>query len=127
MDKTNRALIGVEDNAEAIRALRSRVNDNAEALKELTDGKINITVVDAKYDSSTGVGTFGKFVFLGTVIAMFECGNVTRTFALNNSTIGTGVGSFMYVVKDLNVGEFKFRPYDPAMRLVLIGDSVIKV
>lgn len=135
MDKINRALYGVEDNAEAIRALRmsmqgveARVQDVASELEQVKDGaqnKTEILCVNGKYKyvGNKTYSTFGKFRIDGRTILVLAPGDITgHIINFNGTEVFNGIGTLVYVLES-GEGELFISPSATSPRVLLIGEA----
>ena len=134
MEKTNRALIGVEDNAEAIRGLRARVEDSAQAISaiklrlESAEGegsklKVAHEIGQYKVLSSKAHSVFGTYKINGPTVFIIATGDTsTHQLYFNNNMVLNSIGPLMC---ELESGEGELRLYPSASlpRAVIIGDA----
>ena len=132
MDKTSRALIGVEDNAEDIRALKARMQENADALNdriESVEVKLEKIKIIYKTGQSKPLGTntytsFGKYRIDGPTIFVILMGDTNRRETrFGDDSICSAVGSTAFKL-DSGEGDIRIYPLGASARLLVVGDAV---
>lgn len=120
MDKINRALIGAEDNAHAIRALAARL----ESVRPPTDGACKFVVASGTVKTVSGgsVTSFGRFKVNAptAVIAVGRTGTYVLTFCGN--PVATGYGTVVGVL-GAGEGELRFTSGATSSNVLLVGDA----
>ena len=146
MEKINRALCGVEDNAEAIRALKTTMAsaDDLRALKTsvasvddvkalevkleslesaLKSNKITYQVGEYKTVNGKSNSSFGTYRIDGPTIFVIAPGDIsTRELYFADKVVMTASGTLIFTVSS-GVGEIRLCANATAPRMLVIGEA----
>ncbi len=114
MDKVNRALYGVDDNAQAIRVIEKRLNK-----LELAGGGPKIQVVSGSVVNSYTV--FGTVRINGPTVVLAVGRAATYNLVFAGKIVSTGYNAVIAAL-DAGEGELRFNAGATSSKALLIGD-----